>query len=174
MGRYKEYKSEAALWKAVKSYFDSITREDPVLEPHDTGEFDRYGHKIIEMIPAKNRYGEEVMHTVYLIPPKVGDLCEHLKISSSTWHRYSQDPKFEEVTEWARDRFINWRAGEFVTRPDKMIGGIKADLELNYKVQIQKPEEPSAFGGELRDLKDSELQEMAARLARRSDDGNHA
>ena len=174
MGRYKEYKSEAALWKAVKSYFDSITREEPVMEPKDTGELDRYGHKIYEMVPALNGKGEKVMHTVYLLPPKIGDLCEHLKISSSTWLRYSQDPMFEEVTEWARDRFINWRSGEFVTRPNKMLDGIKEDLKLNYNVQMPRTEETPVLGGELKDMKDSELQELAARMARRGDDGGHA
>lgn len=174
MGRYKEYRSEAALWRAVKSYFDSITRREKVLEPHDTGVLDKYGHKVIEMVPALNGNGEEVFHTVYLLPPSVGDLCERLKISSSTWHRYCQEPEFEEVTEWATDRFKNWRMGELVTRPDKMLGGIKYDLELNYKTATKKMEEPDAFGVELREMKDSELQEIAQRMARRSDDGCHA
>ena len=170
MGRYKEYRSEAALWKAVKSYFDSITRNEPVLEPKDTGEFDKYGHKIYEMVPALNGKKEKVIHTVYLLPPSVGDLCEHLKISCSTWHRYCQEPEFEEVTEWATDRFKNWRFGELVTRPDKMIGGIKYDLELNYKKAV----EVTVVGGELKGMEESELHEIAARMARRIDDGDHA
>lgn len=174
MGRYKEYRSEAALWKAVKSYFDSITRNEPVLEPRDTGVFDKYGHKIYEMVPALNGKKEEVIHTVYLLPPSVGDLCEHLKISCSTWHRYCQKPEFEEVTEWATDRFKNWRFGELVTRPDKMIGGIKYDLELNYKMAPKKAVEVTVVGGELKGMEESELHEIAARMARRSDDGDHA
>lgn len=174
MGRYKEYGSEAALWKAVKSYFDSITRNEPVLEPEDTGELDKYGHKIYKMVPALNGKKEEVIRTVYLLPPSVGDLCEHLKISCSTWCRYCQEPEFEEVTEWATDRFKNWRFGELVTRPDKMIGGIKYDLELNYKMAPQKAVEVTIVGGELKGMEESELHEIAARIARRSDDGDHA
>lgn len=174
MGRYKEYRSEAALWKAVKSYFDSITRNEPVLEPRDTGAFDKYGHKIYEMVPALNGKNKEVIRTVYLLPPSVGDLCEHLKISCSTWHRYCQEPEFEEVTEWATDRFKNWRFGELVTRPDKMIGGIKYDLELNYKMAPKKAVEVTVVGGELKGMEESELHEIAARMARRGDDGDHA
>ncbi len=166
MGRYKEYKSEAALWKAVKSYFDSITREEEVMEPEDTGELDKYGHKIYEMVPALNGKGEKVIHTVYLLPPKIGDLCEHLKISSSTWLRYCQDPVFEEVTEWARDKFINWRSGEYVTRPDKMIGGIREDLKLNYAWKQRQEKELPILGGELKALGEKELQELAASLER--------
>lgn len=167
MGRYKEYRSEAALWRAVKSYFDSITRREKVMEPHDTGVLDKYGHKVIEMVPALNGNGEEVFHTVYLLPPSVGDLCERLKISSSTWHRYCQEPEFEEVTEWASDRFKNWRMGELVTRPDKMLGGIKYDLELNYKTAPKKPVAVTVIGGELKGLDERELEEIAARMARR-------
>lgn len=173
MGRYKEYKSEKALWKAVAGYFDSITREDPVLEPHDTGELDRYGHKVIEMIPAKNGKGEEVMHTVYLLPPSVGGLCDHLKISSSTWHRYCQEPEFEEVTEWATDRFKNWRMNELVTRPDKLIGGIKYDLELNYKAAVRPTVDVTIIGGELKGMNDRELEDAAARIARRVGNGGN-
>lgn len=174
MGRYKEYRSEAALWKAVKSYFDSITRKETVMEPEDTGKLDKYGHKIYKMVPALNGKKGKVLHTVYLLPPSVGDLCEHLKISCSTWHRYCQDPNFEEVTEWATDRFKNWRYGELVTRPDKLIGGIKYDLELNYKTAPRKAVEVTIVGNELKGMEESELREIAARMARRVTNGNHA
>lgn len=173
MGRYKEYESEAALFRGVKSYFDSITRREKVLEPRDTGELDKYGHKIYEMVPAMNGKNEEVFHTVYLLPPSVGDLCEHLKISSSTWHRYCQDPEFEEVAEWATDRFKNWRMSELVTRPDKLIGGIKYDLELNYKTAPRKAVEVTILGGELKGMEERELQEIAASMARRQENGDH-
>ena len=174
MGRYKEYKSEETLWKAVKSYFDSISRREPVMEPRDTGELDRYGHKVYEMVEARNGKGETVFHTVYLLPPSVGDLCEHLRISSSTWHRYCQDPNFEEVTEWATDRFKNWRMNELVTRPDKLIGGIKYDLELNYRTAAKKAVEVTILGGDLKGMPESELQEMAARMERMGSDGDLA
>ena len=174
MGRYKEYRSESALWKAVREYFESITREDPVMEPYDTGKLDKYGHKIYEMIPALNGKGEKVLHTVYLLPPSVGDLCEHLKISSSTWHRYCQDPKFEEVAEWATDKFKNWRMSELVTRPDKLIGGIKYDLELNYKTAPKKAVEVTVLGGDLKGMDERELQEIAASMARRQGNGDHS
>ncbi len=174
MGRYKEYESEAALFRGVKSYFDSITRREKVLEPKDTGELDKYGHKIYEMVPAKNGKDEEVFHTVYLLPPSVGDLCEHLKISSSTWHRYCQNEDLKEVTEWATDRFKNWRMSELVTRPDKLIGGIKYDLELNYKTAPRKAMEVTILGGDLKGMDEHELQEIAASMARREGNGDHS
>ena len=133
MGLQKKYGSAKTLFDAVKSYFDRITRLDPVLEPHDTGELDRYGHKIIEMIPAKNGKGEVIEQTVYLIPPSVGGLCDHLEIHLSTWRRYCAEEKFQEVTEWANDRFVNWRFDQAVMRPDKMTKGLIYDLEANYR-----------------------------------------
>ena len=132
MGLQKKYGSAKALYEGVKDYFDSITRVDQVMEPHDIGELDRYGHKIFEMIPAKNGKGEEIFRTVYLVPPHVGDLCDHLEIHLSTWRRYCADEKFREVTEWANDRFANWRFSEAAVRPDKMTKGLIWDATMNY------------------------------------------
>ena len=132
MGLQKKYGSVKTLYEGVKSYFDSITRQETVMEPRDTGMLDKYGHKVYEMIPAKNGRGEEIMHTVYLIPPSVGGLCDHLRIHLSTWRRYCAEEKFREVTEWANDRFVNWRFDEAVVRSDKMIKGLIWDMEKNY------------------------------------------
>ena len=132
MGLQKKYGSAKALYEGVKSYFDSITRRDLVTEQEDTGELDRYGHKIFIPVPAKNGKGEEIYRAVYLIPPSVGDLCDHLQIHLSTWRRYCADEKYREVTEWANDRFVNWRFSEAVVRPDKMTKGLIWDAEKNY------------------------------------------
>ena len=175
MGRYKTYKTPAALWKAVESYFRSISRREKVMEPHDTGELDRYGHKIIEQIPATNGDGKEIFRTVYLVPPTVGGLLDHLRISSSTWSRYCdelQHPEFAEVTEWARDRFIKWRFDELIMRPDKHTKGLMHDLEVNYKMAPKKAVEVTILGGELKGLDERELQEIAASVARRGGDGH--
>ena len=135
VGLQKKYGSAKALYEGVKSYFDSITRRDLVTEQEDTGELDRYGHKIFIPVPAKNGNGEEIYRTVYLIPPSVGDLCDHLQIHLSTWRRYCAEEKFREVTEWANDRFVNWRFSEAVVRPDKMTKGLIYDLEANYRAK---------------------------------------
>lgn len=132
MGLQKKYGSAKALYEGIKSYFDSITRRDLVTEQKDTGKLDRYGHKIFIPVPAKNGKGEEIYRTVYLIPPSVGDLCDHLQIHLSTWRRYCAEEKFREVTEWANDRFVNWRFSEAVVRPDKMTKGLIWDAEKNY------------------------------------------
>ena len=50
MARYKTYKTARALWKAVEDYFATISREETVMEPWDTGEKDKYGHKISSVL----------------------------------------------------------------------------------------------------------------------------
>ena len=132
MGRHKAYKSAKALEKAVTDYFDSITRQDLVMEPEDTGEVDKYGHKIFRMIPALNGKGQEVYRTVYLIPPSVGGLCDHLGIVMSTWRRYCAEETFREVTERTEDRLRNWYKAEAVSRPDKMTKGLLYVYERDH------------------------------------------
>ena len=132
MGRHKEYKSARALEKAVEDYFATISREETVMEPEDTGELDKYGHPIFRMIPALNGKGEKVYRTVYLIPPSVGGLCEHLGIVMSTWRRYCSDESFREVTERTEDRLKNWYKAEAVARPDKMTKGLLYVYERDH------------------------------------------
>lgn len=144
MGLQKKYGSAKALYEGVKSYFDSITRREPVMEPEDTGELDKYGHKIYRMIPAKNGQGKEILHTVYLLPPSVGGLCDHLEIHLSTWRRYCAEEKFREVTEWAEDRLKNWYKAEAVTRPDKMTKGLFRVYELDHGAMEKSEEQKRA------------------------------
>ena len=149
MARYKSYKTVKALWEAVEDYFATISREETVMEPEDTGEFDKYGHKIFEMIPAKNGRGEEIKRTLYLVPPTVGGLTTHIGVSNSTWCRYCSEelhPEFAEVTEWAMDRITNWISAEFVVRPDKMIKGIMQEREVNRHVLEKKSVEATSLG----------------------------
>ena len=176
-GRYKTYKTARALWKAVEDYFESISRKETVMEPHDTGELDKYGHKVFEMVPAKNGRGKEIQRIVYLVPPTVGGLTTHIGVSNSTWFRYCSEelhPEFAEVTEWATDRLKNWCFDELVVRPDKMTKGVMHNMEVNLQTAAKKSVEITVLGGDLKGLEESELQNIAASLARRSDSGGHA
>lgn len=177
MARYKTYKTARALWKAVEDYFATISREETVMEPHDTGKLDKYGHKVYKDVPAKNSKGEKIKRTVYLVAPTVGGLTTHIGVSNSTWFRYCSEelhPEFAEVTEWATDRLKNWRFDELMVRPDKMTKGIMHDLAVNFQATAKQSVDITILGGDLKGLEESELQNIAARLARRSDGGNHA
>ena len=177
MARYKTYKTARALWKAVEDYFATISREETVMEPHDIGELDKYGHKIFEMIPALNGKGKKIKRTVYLVAPTVGGLTTHIGVSNSTWFRYCSKelhPEFAEVTEWATDRLKNWRFEELMVRPDKMTKGIMHDLAVNFQATAKQAVDITILGGDLKGLDESELQNIAASIARRSDGGNHA
>lgn len=176
-GRYKTYKTARALWKAVEDYFASISREEVVMEPRDTGELDKYGHKICEMIPALNGRGEKITRTVYLVPPTVGGLTTYIGVSNSTWCRYCSEelhPEFSEVTEWATDRLKNWNFDELMVRPDKMTKGIMHNLAVNFQASAKQSVDITILGGDLKGLEESELQRIAASMARRGDGGGHA
>lgn len=169
MARYKTYKTARALWKAVEDYFASISREETVMEPRDTGEIDRYGHKIFEMIPALNGKGKEIKRTVYLVAPTVGGLTTHIGVSNSTWFRYCSEelhPEFAEVTEWANDRLKNWRFDELMVRPDKMTKGIMHDLAVNFQATAKQTVDITIHGGDMQELNDSALAELVKKVER--------
>ena len=174
MARYKTYKTARALWKAVEDYFATISREETVMEPHDIGELDKYGHKIFEMIPALNGKGEEIKRTVYLVAPTVGGLTTHIGVSNSTWFRYCSKelhPEFAEVTEWATDRLKNWRFEELMVRPDKMTKGIMHDLAVNFQATAKQAVDITILGGDMQELNDSALAELVKKVERGADHG---
>ena len=174
MARYKSYKTARALWKAVEDYFQSITREETVMEPWDTGEVDKYGHKIFAPIPALNGRGEEIKRTVYLVPPTVGGLTTHIGVSNSTWFRYCSEelhPEFAEVTEWATDRMKNWRFDELMVRPDKMTKGIMHDLAVNFQATAKQTVDITILGGDMQELSDNALAELAKKVERGANRG---
>ena len=169
MARYKTYKTARALWKAVEDYFATISREETVMEPRDTGEIDRYGHKIYEDVPALNGKGEEIKRTVYLVAPTVGGLTTHIGVSNSTWFRYCSEelhPEFAEVTEWATDRLKNWRFEELMVRPDKMTKGIMHDLAVNFQATAKQAVDITILGGDMQEMSDSALAELAKKVER--------
>lgn len=169
MARYKTYKTARALWKAVEDYFATISREETVMEPRDTGEIDRYGHKIYKDVPALNGKGKEIKRTVYLVAPTVGGLTTHIGVSNSTWFRYCSEelhPEFAEVTEWATDRLKNWRFEELMVRPDKMTKGIMHDLAVNFQATAKQTVDITIHGGDMQEMSDSALAELAKKVER--------
>lgn len=132
MGRPKKY-GKKALSEAVDRYFDSISRDVPVMERRDTGRRDDKGHTIYEQVPVKNKLGEPAMATEYIVPPTVGGLCEFLGIHRSTWAEYcdsDQHPEFSDTTTRARGRMRAWCESELLTRKD--VKGIIFNLQNNY------------------------------------------
>ena len=132
MGRPKKY-TPRTLKKAVEDYFDGITREVGLTEKMDTGRKDSAGHTIYEDKPVKNRRGELVKVTEYLVPPTVGGLCEHLGIHRSTWAEYCDDrlhPEFSDTTTRTRGRMRDYLEMQLLTRKD--VKGVIFSLQNNY------------------------------------------
>ena len=142
MARPKKY-TPATLKKAVKHYFDSITRDVRQTEMVPTGERDDKGHEIYEPRPIVNRLGEEVTLEEFIIPPSVADLCAFLGIHRSTWNNYENrelHPELTEITEQVRERMQAWNERELLTRPGKDIKGILFNLQTNYGYGGEKHE----------------------------------
>ena len=135
MGAPKKYTSARALQKAVEAYFDSITREKVLTEMAPTGQLDNYGHVVYESVPVKNRLGQPVTVTEYLLPPSVGDLAQALGIHRSTWYDYcdrEKHPEFSDTTTWALGRIHAYLERESLTREGKNLKGVIFNLENNF------------------------------------------
>lgn len=169
MGRYRIYRTRKSLEAAVESYFRRISRTELVKEPVGTGQFDKYGHEIMQMVPVYNDDGEEIWVQVFQVPPTRGDLCQHIGVSRDTWRRYCDReayPQFAEITEWAEDQLRSWRDRELHIRDDKHIKGLIFDLQANYGASEKRTVEVKTGDGgnrELSSMSDSELRAMVAR-----------
>ena len=120
------------LGKAVQRYFDSISRDEPVLERKPTGELDKYGHPVYADESVTNRLGEPLVRLVFLEPPTVSAMCLALGIHRSTWAEYANKPEYADTTSYAQGVMRAWNERELLVRPGKDIGGIKFNLENNY------------------------------------------
>ena len=145
VGRYRKYRSDQALRKAVKGYFDSISREKTVMEAYNTGQKDSWGHFVLEWRPVTSEQGVHMREREYVIPPTVGGLCAYLEISRDTWNRYcdkAENPQFAETCEWAREQLLAWREKELLRRPGKQLRGLIFDLQVNYGMSEKQPGSP--------------------------------
>lgn len=126
------------LDKAVRRYFNSISREVPLTRREATGELDKYGHKVYADVPVRNRLGEPVVRIEYFEPPTVSSLCLYLGIHRSTWSDYAKDPEFSDTATYARGVMRAWNEQELLTRPGKDIRGIEFNLENNFGYRDKK------------------------------------
>lgn len=131
MAKQKKY-SPSKLDKAVRNYFQSISREIVVKEPVRTGKKDENGHWIYEDRPVINSLGQEMKTIEYLIPPTVGGLSDYLGIHRDTWNAYCQDEAYSDTTTYARGRMHAYLEREMLTRPGKDLKGIMFNLDNNY------------------------------------------
>lgn len=134
MGAPKKY-DEKSLDKAVRKYFDSITRDVAMTERKPTGEKDKMGHEIYELVPVMNKLGKQVIVTEYVVPPSVGDLSAFLGIHRSTWDNYcdhEKHPEFFDTTTRAMGRIHAYLERESMTRQGKDLKGILFNLENNF------------------------------------------
>ena len=130
MPREKKYNARA-LERALREYFDGISRVREVTEPVGTGRLDKYGHEITEQRPVVNRLGEQVTVVEFVEPPTVGGLCAALGIGRATWMRYHDGPTAE-IAEWADDVLQTWNERELLTREGRNLQGVIFNLQNNY------------------------------------------
>lgn len=138
MSRYKKYRSDKALREAVEGYFASISRVRQVMEERRTGELDRYGHFVMELVPVLDGRGQPMMEREFVLPPTVGGLCAHLGISRETWAQYCGLPQFEETAGWARETLRLYLEQQLLTREGKNLQGVLFSLQNNYGMSEKK------------------------------------
>lgn len=122
------------LAKAVKRYFDSISRDAVVTEKKPTGELDKYGHMIFEDVPVVNRLGETMTRVEFILPPTVGGLCVALGIHRSTWSDYGKKAEFADTVAYAGGLMRAWLDEQSLTRPGKDVRGVEFNLMHNFGV----------------------------------------
>lgn len=137
------------LAKAVKRYFDSISRDAVVTEKKPTGELDKYGHMIFEDVPVENRLGEVMKRIEFLLPPTVSGLCVALKIHRSTWSEYAKDPEFADTVACAGGLMRAWLEEQSLMRQGKDFRGVEFNLIHNFGVG---KEVAADTGGTVEDL----------------------
>lgn len=141
MGRKKKYATAAALRRAIRSYIDSISKIEPVMERYLTGTKDAWGHDEYAWRQATNQDGEVVMRRVFHVPPTAAGIREHIGVSKSTWAEYGDrklHPELCEVVEEAREVLQKWREEQLLTRAGKDVRGIIFDLQANYGMSERK------------------------------------
>ena len=173
MGRYKKYKTDAALRRAVEDYFASISRVRVLTEAKYTGERDKYGHAVMKMVPVKNNKGEDMTELEYVIPPTVGGLCRHLAVSRETWSQYCKDPAFEETATWAREQLRLYLDHQLLVRDGRNLQGVIFSLQNNYGMSEKKivelgPKAARAVAGTGLSEREALLRQLSEEL---SDDG---
>ena len=134
MGRYKAYRTPAALSRAVTAYFTAITRKVRLTEWADTGERTAKGKPVYTEREVLDADGQPVYRTVYTSPPTVTGLCLALGISRDTWENYARDeayPGYADVVRDARLRFEAYLEEELLSR-EKGVQGIIFNLQNNY------------------------------------------
>lgn len=170
MGRPRKYTGRT-LKKAVERYFRRITKEETVTVAKPTGELDRYGHPVMEMVPAVNQLGEEVKELRYLVPPTIGGLCIDLGISGSTWAEYGKREEFSEAVAYARGRIMAYLQRELLERSGRDVKGVMFDLQNNHgyreKVDLSTREQEL-----LLQEKELRIKKLEAEIAKLSGDGS--
>jgi len=169
MGRPKKYASDRALRRAVEDYFDSISRVRQVMEEHNTGERDKFGHFVMEWVPVKNARGEIMTEREYVLPPTAGGLCEHLGISRETWAQYCADPAFARTTAWAREQLKLYLERQLLIREGKNLQGVIFSLQNNYGMSEKRtvelgPRAVQAVEGSGAKERDALLRKLAEEL----------
>jgi len=139
--------------KAVKRYFDSISREVVVTEKKPTGQLDGYGHPVFEDVEVTNRLGEQVKRIEFLVPPTVSGLCVALRIHRSTWSDYAKDPEFADTVACAGGLMRAWLEEQSLVRAGKDFRGVEFNLVHNFGVG--KETSGSDMGGSVEDYLDA-------------------
>ena len=127
----KSYDTPAKLYRAVKRYFESISRLEEVTEAVPTGELDRYGHHVTERRTVLNEKGKPVVHREFLLPPSLQGLLLAIDLDRTEWERLTSQEGWQKAARAADGICEAWLVEQLLTR-NKGVEGIKFALTHNY------------------------------------------
>lgn len=130
-GRPPKYDNKEDIDKAIKYYFDSITRDYQVFDSKVVGYEDEDKKKpIIVQEPRLNNAGEPIFDTEYLEIPSILGCCIHMGIVKDTWNQYSKDEMFSDSIMRAKQIIEEFNIKQLY-RKDQ-VNGIMFNLKNNY------------------------------------------
>lgn len=133
MGRYKKYKTAAALKKGIERYIAEMTYQEPVVIQTPTGEMKNgapvYVSRVLRTNPDGT--GEIRLQRKWITPPSTAGLRLYLGVrSKATWYEYSKDEELGPVVEWWNDIYEAYLVERSET--GKHISGVLFNLECNF------------------------------------------
>lgn len=131
MGRPREYPTAADLEKAIKRYFDEITRFTVLKENYIAGYKDD-GEPIIQEREALNKLGEPVVYEEFLVKPSVIAMALRLGLTRTSLHVYrSYGEDFLDTITRACAKIEAYKVDQLDDK-GKATNGIIFDLKNNH------------------------------------------
>lgn len=143
-GRPRKFKSAKELDKAIRYYFDSITKTEPAFESVLVGYKDEEEKEpIYEKVPVLNNAGEQISRTSYFEIPTISGLCLHIGMTRETWRQYETQEEFSYSIKKAKTIIEQYNEEQLYRRDQ--VTGIIFNLKNNFNWKDKQEVEHNGF-----------------------------